>query len=144
MSLTAGRRLVQSDLALALSLIEQEGRDGFYLGETAVAIENYCRDNGGRITTEDLKAYNPFWREPVRFRFRQLDIYAAGLPSSGGVVMGQILSILEQYELERYTADSPGYIHIRTGTLYRRLSGIYSPVHRGRTKSLCRSIAVSG
>lgn len=110
--LESGQRLTQSDLALALSLIEQEGRDGFYQGETAEAIAAYCADNGGLITEEDLQNYNPVWREPVHFRFRQLDIYAAGLPSSGGVVMGQILKMLEQYELERYTADSPEYIHL--------------------------------
>jgi gamma-glutamyltranspeptidase/glutathione hydrolase len=110
----SGQRLTQSDLALALNLIEQEGRDGFYQGETAEAIAAYCADNGGLITEKDLQNYNPKWREPVHFKFRQLDVYAAGLPSSGGVAMGQILKTLEQYELERYTAHSPEYIHLFT------------------------------
>jgi gamma-glutamyltranspeptidase/glutathione hydrolase len=109
-----GQRLVQSDLALALNLIEQEGRDGFYQGETAEAITRFCAENGGLITTEDLQNYNPVWRPPVHFRFRQLDVYAPGLPSSGGIVMGQILEMLKGFELERYTADNPEYIHLFT------------------------------
>ena len=109
-----GQRLVQSDLALALDFIEMQGRDGFYLGETAEAIAQYCAENGGLITVEDLKNYTTAWRQPVKFRFRQLDIYAAGLPSSGGIVMGQIMKMLNQYELEKYTADAPEYIHLFT------------------------------
>lgn len=111
-ALEAGRRLVQPDLALALDMIEQKGRDGFYLGETAEAIAKFCAENGGLITTRDLKNYLPAWRQPVHFRFRRLDIYAPGLPSSGGVVMGQILKMLEPFELERYTVDSPEYMHL--------------------------------
>jgi gamma-glutamyltranspeptidase/glutathione hydrolase len=107
-----GQRLTQPDLALALNLIEQKGRDGFYLGETAAAIEQFCAGTGGLITKIDLEKYRSVWRQPVHFKFRQLDIYTAGLPSSGGAVMGQILKILDEYELERYTADSPEYIHL--------------------------------
>jgi len=111
-TLGPGQKLIQPDLALALNMIEQNGRDGFYLGETAEAIEKFCAENGGLITTQDLENYQPVWRQPLHFRFRQLDIYAPGLPSSGGIVMGQILKMLEPYELERYTADSPEYMHL--------------------------------
>ncbi len=111
-SIEPGQRLTQPDLALALSFIEMKGRDGFYLGETADAIAEYCAENGGLITTEDLQNYTTAWRQPVKFRFRQLDIYAASLPSSGGIVMGQILKMLNEYELEKYTADAPEYMHL--------------------------------
>ena len=111
-SLTAGDRLMQTDLGSTLIAIETGGRDGFYLGETAQKIADYCADNGGLITMDDLAAYTPIWREPVTFDYRGLDIYCAGLPSSGGIVMGQILWSLDQFEIERYTPDAPEYIHL--------------------------------
>lgn len=108
----AGSRWVQKDLAQTFSLIESGGRDGFYAGETAEKIALFCQQHGGAMTVEDLAAYQPVWRNPVRFTFRGLDVFAPGLPSSGGIVMGQILSMLESYELEKYTAQSPDYIHL--------------------------------
>ncbi len=110
--LAAGDRLHQPDLGATLMAIGAYGRNGFYRGETAQRIADYCADNGGLITLDDLENYEPVWRNPVRFSFRRLDFFCAGLPSSGGVVMGQILGMLEPYELERYTADSPEYMHL--------------------------------
>lgn len=112
--LKAGSQFIQKDLAWTLGLIERNGRDGFYTGMVAGKIAEFCAENGGIITEEDLALYNPKWRDPVSFKFRDLDIYAPGLPSSGGIVMGQILSILEEFELEKYTADSPEYLHLYT------------------------------
>ncbi|MFH1701308.1 MAG: gamma-glutamyltransferase [Candidatus Zixiibacteriota bacterium] len=109
-----GSQFIQEDLALTLGLIERNGRDGFYTGLVARKISEYCAINGGIITEQDLESYNPKWRDPVSFTFRDLDIYAPGLPSSGGIVMGQILSILDKFELEKYTADSPQYLHLYT------------------------------
>lgn len=108
----SGQRLIQSDLAVTLALIEQNGVDGFYQGEVADAIEAYCLTDGGIITAADLRQYRPVWRRPAHFTFRSLDVYAAGLPSSGGIVMGQILSMLNTYELERFTPDAPEYMHL--------------------------------
>jgi len=109
-----GDKLIQRDLAGTLGRIERDGRDGFYTGETANMIAAYCAENGGLITTDDLRGYRAIWREPVQFRYRNLDIYAPGLPSSGGIVMGQILKMLNDYELERYTAGDAEYIHLFT------------------------------
>ncbi|MCP4568632.1 MAG: gamma-glutamyltransferase [FCB group bacterium] len=108
----AGDRLLQSDLGSTLIAVETDGRDGFYLGETAQRIVDYCADNGGLISMDDLASYFPVWREPVVFGYRNLDIHCAGLPSSGGIVMGQILKMLEQFELERYTPEAPQYMHL--------------------------------
>ena len=107
-------RLIQSDLGATLAAVEVGGRDAFYRGETAQKIADYCADNGGRITMSDLENYQTRWHQPVRFKFRGLDIYCPGLPSSGGIVMGQILGILESFELEKYQAQSPEYIHLFT------------------------------
>jgi len=109
-----GDRLIQRDLAATLGRIEHDGRDGFYTGETADMIAAYCAEQRGFITTGDLRSYKAIWREPVHFRYRNLDVYAAGLPSSGGIVMGQILKMLNTYELERYTAGNAEYVHLFT------------------------------
>ncbi len=107
-----GEKLFLSDLAATLTAIELDGRDGFYTGEVAEEIAEYCAANGGYITLEDMAMYQPIWRDPVSVQFRGLDVYCAGLPSSGGIVMGQILLMLDRYELERYTTGSPQYMHL--------------------------------
>ena len=112
--LAPGKRLIQTDLAVTLGLIEQKGKDGFYRGETADAIAAYCAANGGMISREDLQGYTPVWRNPVHIRFDSLEILIAGLPSSGGVVMGQILKMLDRFDIERYSPDDPKYIHLFT------------------------------
>jgi len=110
--LTTGNRWVQADLAKTLSLIGLEGKDGFYSGEVAEKIAHWAQTSGGLITAEDLAGYQPQWRTPVLCSFGQLSIYAAGLPSSGGIVMAEILKMLGPYELDRYTPNSPKYIHL--------------------------------
>lgn len=112
--LAPGKRLIQTDLAVTLGLIEQKGKDGFYRGETADAIAAYCAANGGMITRDDLQGYMPVWRNPVHIKFGSLDILTAGLPSSGGVVIGQILKMLDRFDIERYAPDDPNYIHLFT------------------------------
>ncbi len=107
-----GSRFKQRDLATSLIRIEREGKDGFYTGATADAIIRYCAENGGLITQEDLSGYRAVWREPTHVTYHGLDVYAAGLPSSGGIVLGQILKMLEYFELEKYTPKAPEYIHL--------------------------------
>lgn len=110
----SGEQFKQNDLALTLVLIEEKGRDGFYLGETAQKIADYCQTHNGFITLSDLETYQPVWRAPINFKFAGLDIYTAPLPSSGGVVMGQILKTLDRYELSQYSPLHPEYIHLFT------------------------------
>ena len=117
--LAAGDQLVQKDLAETLGLIEANGRDGFYSGGVAEKIEAFCAANGGFITREDLAEYQALWCDPVRISFRDLTVYAPGLPSSGGIVMGQMLSMLDTFELEKYTSQSPEFIHLFTETARR-------------------------
>lgn len=108
----AGRQFIQKDLAQTLGLIEEKGPGGFYEGETAQKIASFCAQNGGLITLDDLRSYVPVWREPIRVRFRDSDLYMPGSPSSGGVVVGQILSLLDGFELGRYTPTKPDYLHL--------------------------------
>ncbi len=110
--LEAGERLIQKDLAATLQQIASEGPNAFYHGRTAALIDSCMKRHGGLITRADLMDYTPFWREPIHFTFDSLNIYSMPPPSSGGIVLGQILKILEPYDFSSYTPESPEYIHL--------------------------------
>ncbi len=111
-NLRAGERLVQNDLAAALYTIAAMGQDGFYTGPVAENIVECMEKHGGLINKSDLESYRSVWREPVRFSFDSLEIYSMSPPSSGGIVVGQILKLLEGYDFSAFTPDSPEYIHL--------------------------------
>jgi gamma-glutamyltranspeptidase/glutathione hydrolase len=100
----AGDRLVQPDLAATLERIAAGGPDEFYKGKTAELIAAYSASHGGLITRDDLSSYQAKLRPPVQTTFRGHEIYGVGPPSSGGVVLCQMLNILERYDLK---ADGP-------------------------------------
>lgn len=110
----AGDKLVLKKLARALYIIAAEGADGFYKGELADSIVTTMLAYDGLITHEDLLAYQPIWREPFKFKFDSLDIYTMAPPSSGGVVMGQILKIIEPFDFGRYHPLHVDYINLFT------------------------------
>jgi gamma-glutamyltranspeptidase/glutathione hydrolase len=97
--LEQGDVLRQPYLAKTLRSISREGPDGFYSGETARMIAEEMRRGGGLITEEDLSAYRAVEREPVRGSYRGNEIISAPPPSSGGVVLLEILNILSGYDL---------------------------------------------
>jgi gamma-glutamyltranspeptidase/glutathione hydrolase len=107
----AGERLVQPDLAATLYKIAAEGPSAFYEGEVAVLIDSTMRLHGGIMTGDDLAAYSPQWRSPVHFMFDSLDIYSMSPPSSGGLMVGQILKLLEPFDTRAYNPNHPDYLH---------------------------------
>ena len=108
----AGDRLVLKDLGQTLFEIGRDGPLAFYSGTIAEAIVGTCAEHGGLITNADLETYRPIWRQPVSFTFDSLTVFSMGPPSSGGVIVGQILKLLEPYDLGRFTSGSPEYIHL--------------------------------
>lgn len=108
----AGERFVQKDLANTLQNIAANGPDGFYKGITAELIDSCMKKNGGIISKDDLASYNVVWRQPIVFEFDSLLIYSMPPPSSGGILLGQILKLIEPYDLSRYTSQSPEFIHL--------------------------------
>ncbi len=94
----AGDILVQHDLARTLEAIAEEGTDGFYSGRTAGLIAAEMRGGGGLITEEDLVSYEVVEREVVKGSYRGFEIISAPPPSSGGIVLLEILNVLEGYE----------------------------------------------
>ncbi len=111
-TLKAGDKLLLKDLATTLYAIAAEGPDVFYTGQVAEKIVATSVEHGGLITAEDLAAYQPVWRDPVRFTFDSLEIYSMSAPSSGGVILGQILKLVEPYDFAHYSPDAPSYIHL--------------------------------
>lgn len=89
----------QPDLARTLQRISDEGRDGFYRGETAALIAEAMRRDGGLITEDDLASYHCIERKPLRGRYRGHDILSMPPSSSGGVALLQMLGMLERHRI---------------------------------------------
>jgi gamma-glutamyltranspeptidase/glutathione hydrolase len=106
-----GWRLVQSDLARTLELIAREGHAGFYSGPVAEAMVAEVQRTGGILTLDDLAGYEPKIREPVRGSYRGHEILSFPPPSSGGVILVELLNILEGFDLASYGAGSSASYH---------------------------------
>ena len=111
-SLQEGDRLVQTDLAATLTAIAEQGPHGFYEGPVAEKLTAGIRDAGGIMTTEDLKSYSAVIRAPVRGSYRGYDIVSMPLPSSGGVVLVEMLNILEGFPLAEMKQGSAPQLHV--------------------------------
>ncbi|MEW5796763.1 MAG: gamma-glutamyltransferase [Candidatus Zixiibacteriota bacterium] len=109
---SAGGRWQQPELAHSLYAIAEEGPAAFYTGVIADSIVSCMSQYGGLISYSDLERYRPVWREPLHYRFDSLDIYSVPPPSSGGVIVGQILKLLEPFEFSKFSPNSPDYIHL--------------------------------
>jgi len=109
-----GDTLVQKELAGTLDRIRQAGVDGFYDGETARLIVTESQKGGGYIGSEDLKNYRAKWRTPYRFTYKGLEIVSMGLPSSGGILLHQMLGMVEQRPLKAYGPLSVGAVQLMT------------------------------
>ena len=94
-----GGRLVQPELAATLEEIAERGPDAFYLGRTADKLAAEMRRGGGLITRDDLAAYRPKFREPVRGTYRGFEIVSVPPSSSGGTTLIEELNILENFDL---------------------------------------------
>jgi gamma-glutamyltranspeptidase/glutathione hydrolase len=107
-----GDLLVQSDLAATLSAIAEQGPRGFYEGPVAEKLAKAVRDAGGILTPEDLKSYAAAIRTPVRGSYRGYDIVSMPLSSSGGVVLLEMLNILEGFPLSDMKQGSAPELHV--------------------------------
>jgi gamma-glutamyltranspeptidase/glutathione hydrolase len=96
--------LAQPDLAATLERLATHGRDGFYRGATARRLVAGVAAAGGIWSAADLEAYRVVERAPVRGEYRGLRLVSASPPSSGGVVLVQMLNMLAGYDLARLDA----------------------------------------
>ncbi|MFO1338289.1 MAG: gamma-glutamyltransferase [Burkholderiaceae bacterium] len=107
----AGQRLVQRDLAQTLRAIARQGESGFYQGAVAGRIAAASRAGGGLITTADLAAYRPRALAPIECDYRGLHVVSAPPPSSGGVILCEMLHVLEGYPLKDWGFRSAKAVH---------------------------------
>ena len=106
-----GELFRQPDLARTLGLIRDQGRDGFYAGETARLLAEEMERGGGMITEEDLARYEAQERTPIRGTYRGYDLVSMPPPSSGGTAIVQMLNILEGFDMASMGHNSAAYIH---------------------------------
>ena len=118
-SLREGDRLVQTDLAATLSAIAEQGPRGFYEGPVAEKLVKAIGDAGGIMTLDDLKSYRPVIRAPVRGTYRGYDIISMPQPSSGGVVLIEILNILEGFPIHDMKQGSAPSLHVMIEAMKR-------------------------
>ena len=110
----AGDRFIQKDLARTLKHIAREGRNGFYIGKIADLIISEMKRGNGLITHEDLMNYESKYRDPMTGSFNGYDIISMGLPSSGGIILIEMLNMLETFPLAELGWNSSDYIHLLT------------------------------
>ena len=108
---TVGQKWAQKDLAATLKRIAADPRD-FYEGRTAQLIADAMARNGGNITLADLKGYQPTEREPLRTRYRGYDIVTMPPPSSGGIVISQVLKMIEPFDVSAMGPGSAAKFHL--------------------------------
>jgi gamma-glutamyltranspeptidase/glutathione hydrolase len=108
----AGDTLVLKDLGRTLRLIAEKGPDAFYTGELADLLAKEMKEGGGLITKDDLAAYKAHERKPIHATFRGYDVYGPPPPSSGGIVLAEMLNILENFDLKKSGRWSPETMHL--------------------------------
>lgn len=97
-----GDTLVQSELATVLTRIRDSGRTGFYEGKTAELIVDQMKRGGGFIGLADLKNYQAKWRKPRQFQYKDYEIVTMDLPSSGGIILQQLLTMIEPARIDSH------------------------------------------
>lgn len=107
----AGEKLVQTDLAASLSSIAERGPDAFYKGAIADQIVKASSEKGGVLAKADFERYAVRELEPVKCNYRGYDIVSSPPPSSGGVIICEILNVLEGYPLSYMGYGAADTVH---------------------------------
>jgi len=110
--LGVGDRLVQPELAATLGRLQANGPRELYEGETARRIVDEMRAHGGLIDAHDLAEYAPVERAPLRGSYRGYELLTAPPPSSGGVLLLEMLNLLERHPVARLGYHSPDELHL--------------------------------
>ncbi len=109
---TVGERLVQPDLAATLSAISDNGQDAFYKGKTAELIAAASQAKGGILSKDDFEQYKVRELKPVTCSYRGYEIVSSPPPSSGGIIICEILNVLEGYPLGYLGVGSADTVHL--------------------------------
>ena len=106
-----GDRFVQKDLANTLREIARHGEDGFYKGRVGAAIVASSQQGKGILSQADLDQYKVRELAPVECDYRGYHVVSAPPPSSGGVVICEILNVIEGYPLKDLGFRSAQSVH---------------------------------
>ncbi|MEO2070522.1 MAG: gamma-glutamyltransferase [Zunongwangia sp.] len=109
-----GDTIKNESLANTLKRIAVNGRSEFYSGETGQKILEFLQMQGGILTEEDLLRYEAKWRNPVRIPYKEYQVISMPPPSSGGIVLGEILKMIEPFPIKDYNQNSTKYIQVLT------------------------------
>ena len=102
----SGEKISNISLAETLKRISENGRDEFYKGKTAEKLVNFLQNKGSIITLEDLNKYEAKWRTPIQFQYDDLTITSMSPPSSGGICLNQIMTMIQPFDLSQYGHNS--------------------------------------
>ncbi|WP_235552907.1 gamma-glutamyltransferase [Niabella agricola] len=109
-----GDTLVQKELAATLKRIQKDGQRGFYEGTTARLIVEEMQRGNGIISLNDLKAYQAKPRQPLLFTYRGYEVMGMPMPSSGGLLLNQMLKMIEPYDIGAMGFASPAAVQLMT------------------------------
>ena len=107
-----GDILVQKELAQTLKLIQKQGEKAFYEGKNAQLLVAEMKRGNGIITLEDLKNYKTKERNALQFDYKNHEIISMPLPSSGGILLAQMLKMSSFENLEKYPQNSPKAVQV--------------------------------
>ncbi len=108
----AGDTLIQAELAQTLMRIRDSGQKGFYEGETAKLIVAEMKRGNGLVGYDDLKNYKAKQRTAMQFQYRGYQIIGFPPPSSGGILLAQMLGMIEPFPIKQYGFESPNAVQV--------------------------------
>jgi gamma-glutamyltranspeptidase / glutathione hydrolase len=115
----AGDRLMQPELAVTLSAIADSGPDAFYRGRIANQIVAEMKRGDGLITKEDLATYHAVERKPMIGTYRGYEIISTPPLSAGGLVLVEMLNMLEDFDVKSLGRDTPEGQHLLAEVMRR-------------------------
>jgi gamma-glutamyltranspeptidase/glutathione hydrolase len=107
-----GDILIQRDLAETLKRIRDHGRDGFYSGKTARLIAKEMKKGKGIVSEQDLKEYKSVSRIPLNTDYKGYRIITVPPPSSGGIILIQLLKMTDPYTIKEWGFNSFETVHL--------------------------------
>jgi gamma-glutamyltranspeptidase/glutathione hydrolase len=108
----AGDTIKNIQLAETLKRIVKNGKDEFYKGETAQKLIRFLHEKGSIMTFADLERYEAKWREPIQFKYKNLNVISMSPPSSGGLCLAQIMKMMEPFDLKSFGHNSVKSIQV--------------------------------
>lgn len=110
----ANDTLKNQALASTLKYLIEGGKDAFYKGQIAKSLVELIQRHNGVLSLNDLATYEAKWREPVTVDYKGYRIISMSPPSSGGIVLAQILKMIEPYDISKFGHHSLKSIQLIT------------------------------